>query len=108
MTLSQVDSTVLDALPHDLRREVLSQLDARARLRQDTSAHNDHAREAPRALPAGVTGVRDGFDPTVREVSSKAQQVSGEMLRRVLGGLDVQKNGIKSVMERRRGVEMVL
>lgn len=58
---------------------MLSQLDARARSREDTGVHNDHAREAPRVLPAGATGVRDGFDTTVREVSSKAKQASDGM-----------------------------
>lgn len=75
-----MDSTVLDALPDDLRREVLSQLDARARVRQDTGVHKDAAREALRVLPVGgAIGVRDGFDPTVREVSSKTKQASNGM-----------------------------
>ena len=73
-----MDSTVLDALPPDLRDEVLSQLDARQRrkggLPPSSSPLSSYSDVIVATTAQGATTVRDGFDPTVRGVSTKTQQ----------------------------------
>ncbi|CAM9542019.1 unnamed protein product, partial [Ectocarpus sp. 8 AP-2014] len=92
ITFSQIDKTVLGALPPDLRREVISQVEARKRQRQDGIVAfpppSPHSGGGPSAPPHGEGRAGAGAGPLSREAPAQDVAAGGEAREVVREGFD--------------------
>ncbi|CAM9559652.1 unnamed protein product [Ectocarpus sp. 4 AP-2014] len=92
ITFSQIDKTVLGALPPELRREVISQVEARKRQRQDgivtLPPSSPHSGGGPRAPPRDEGRAGAGTGPRSREAPGQGGAAEGETREVVREGFD--------------------